>query len=253
MAAPAQTLLEMTQDILSDIDGEDVNSIDDTVESSQVAQIIVDTFYDLVTLRVIPEHKELIKLEALGDSTKPNYLRIPSDVVRLNNDEFFYNVADVGETLSYGKVHYVEPELFLARIHKVNPDNSTTDTVLDVNAGTTLYIHNDLHPTFFTTFDDVHIVCNAYDSSVDSTLQASKSQAMAVKIPSFTKSNSSTPDLDPDYFPYLKSEARARAFAWSNKEVNEKAEQVTQRNKVMSQIRTKRLGSENRKRRYGRT
>ena len=35
-----RTLLEMTQDILSAIDADEVNSIDDTVEATQVATII---------------------------------------------------------------------------------------------------------------------------------------------------------------------------------------------------------------------
>ena len=38
------TLLAMVQDILNDMDGDEVNSISDTVEAEQVAQIIKTTY-----------------------------------------------------------------------------------------------------------------------------------------------------------------------------------------------------------------
>jgi len=38
------TVLEIVQDILNDIDGDEVNSIDDTLESEQVAQIVKSTY-----------------------------------------------------------------------------------------------------------------------------------------------------------------------------------------------------------------
>ena len=41
------TLLEMTQNILSAMDSDAVNSIGDTVESLQVADVIVETYYEL--------------------------------------------------------------------------------------------------------------------------------------------------------------------------------------------------------------
>jgi hypothetical protein len=45
------TLLEMTQDILSDMDSDEVNSINDSVESLQVAQIIKTTYFNIVNGR----------------------------------------------------------------------------------------------------------------------------------------------------------------------------------------------------------
>ena len=62
MAVMKENLLALTQGILSDINGEEVNSIDDTVEAAQVAQIIIDTYFDIISLREYPEHRELIKL-----------------------------------------------------------------------------------------------------------------------------------------------------------------------------------------------
>ena len=42
------TLLEIVQDILSDMDSDEVNSINDSVESLQVAQIVKTAYYNIV-------------------------------------------------------------------------------------------------------------------------------------------------------------------------------------------------------------
>ena len=55
------TLLEMVQDILNDIDSDPVNSIDDTEESVQIAQIIKTSYFALSTNRNWPHQKKLIQ------------------------------------------------------------------------------------------------------------------------------------------------------------------------------------------------
>ena len=50
------TLLEMTQDILSNMSSDEVNSISDTPESLQVATIIKQKYYDIVSRGDLPEH-----------------------------------------------------------------------------------------------------------------------------------------------------------------------------------------------------
>lgn len=43
------TLLDIVQDILSDMDSDTVNSITDSVESLQIAQIVKTTFFEIIT------------------------------------------------------------------------------------------------------------------------------------------------------------------------------------------------------------
>jgi len=42
------TVLEIVQDILNDLDGDAVNSINDTVEALQIAQIVKTTFNNIL-------------------------------------------------------------------------------------------------------------------------------------------------------------------------------------------------------------
>ena len=46
-----RTLLELTQSILNDLDGEAVNSIFDTEEAIQYANVVRDTYFNIVAAR----------------------------------------------------------------------------------------------------------------------------------------------------------------------------------------------------------
>jgi len=53
------SLLDITQKILSSLDSDPVNSIDDTVESIQVADIVKESYYSLMAERDWPFLHEL--------------------------------------------------------------------------------------------------------------------------------------------------------------------------------------------------
>jgi len=48
------TLLEIVQDIMNDMDGDEVNAISDTIESQQVAQIVKTTYLEMMANRNWP-------------------------------------------------------------------------------------------------------------------------------------------------------------------------------------------------------
>ena len=77
------TLLEMTQDILSDMDSDEVNSINDSVESLQVAQIIKTTYYNIIDGRDYDFLYELFQLDASGTSSRPTHMKLPENIIDL--------------------------------------------------------------------------------------------------------------------------------------------------------------------------
>src|SRR6266446_7745157 len=90
-----QTLLQMTQDILSALDSDEVNSIGDTVESQQVATIIKNKYYDMVSRGALPEQEILFQLNPSGDSTKPILMFMPDRVSKIEWIKYFdSNPAD---------------------------------------------------------------------------------------------------------------------------------------------------------------
>ena len=97
-----QTLLQLTQSILSDMDSEAVNSISDTVEAQQIASVIEDTFYNISSARDIPEHHQLLKLTSLSTTAKPTHFQYPTNTKEIVS--LRYNTATTG--YSYTDIFY---------------------------------------------------------------------------------------------------------------------------------------------------
>lgn len=237
-----KTLIEIVQSILNDMDSEGVNSIEDTVEALQVASVVEDTFFNIVTTRDIPEHHQLIKLTSLSSGSRPTHFKYPTNVRRI--DTLRYKVGT-----TYTEVLFVEPLEFLAR---TGSSSANTVEVTDVNAGTSMYIRTNGQPSFYTSFDDEHIVMDSYDSSVESILSESKTQAWGVIYPTFTQADTFVPDLDEVMFPFLIAEAKSTCFSLFKGGVDPKVDQAARRHKSYvqnDQFRTKR---ENSRPKYGR-
>lgn len=241
-----KTLLEIVQNILSDLDSEDVNSISDSVEALQVAKVVEATFYDLIATRTIPEHTSLIKLTSLSDSNFPTHFVIQDEQAKIT--DVWYDVSDTN-SFDYRKLVYLEPLDFL---RKTDGRQENYTSVEDKTAGTRLRITNDSQPNYFTSFDDTHIVCDSFKATVDTTLQSSKSRAMGTTHPAFSISDSFTPDIDSNIFPYLIREATSRCFSTFKGAPDQKIEQAARRQKVHVQNDKRKLGAPSKMRNYGR-
>lgn len=220
------TLLQMVQSVLNDMDSEDVNSISDTVEATQIASIIRDTFYNLVTTKDIPEHYELLKVTALSDSDYPTHFQYPTNIRKLKT--LWYKNSDD----DYKEIYFVEPTDFLRKTDSVSENY---DVVYDKNGGTELRIKNNQDPSFYTSFDDKYLVLNSYDVTVDSTLQASKVRAWGALIPTFTIDDAFTPDVDDTVFPYFLAESKSACMSLLKGTIDPKMDQAARRQKNFMQ------------------
>lgn len=221
------TLLEIVVDILNDMDGDEVNSIDDTVEAQQVAQIVKSTYFAMISNRNWPHTKKLISLQASGDDSYPTHVTVQSPVkemISLN-----YNKARQGETRKrYEVVKWCDPDDFLRFTNKRNSDADNIDIIIDYS-GVELLIRNDMPPTYFTSFDDNVLVFDAYDKLVDDTIQESKIQARAYVIPEWSHEDDFVPDLPEEAFTALIEEAKSKASMKLRQIQDAKAEQEASR------------------------
>ena len=224
------TLIEMVQDILSDMDGDVVNSISDTPDSQQVAQILKTTYYELLALSTWPHTGKLMSLEASTDINRPNYLRLPENVYELQ--EVWYNTSDDLDTDNrYTRIEVITPSDFLKMVSRRSSDNEEVDVVEDFS-GAKLHIYNNKGPRWCTSFDDEWLVFDAWNKDVDDTLQSSKNQAMVFEYPSFTLVDNHVPDMPAKYFPYYLSEAKSVAFNALKQLPNQKEEQRSRRQRT---------------------
>jgi 6-pyruvoyl-tetrahydropterin synthase len=202
-------LLEITQEILSDMDSDVINSIDDTDEATQVAQIVKSTFEAMISNRNWPHTARLINLVASTDNTLPTHMTIAEDVKEFIS--VFYDKRKSTETrLRYDEVKYKGPDDFLRYTNNRDSTNSNILTITDPS-GILLLIQDDKAPSFYTSFDDNTLVFDSYDSAVDTTLQSSKTQARAFVIPTFELSDTHIPDLPTEAFSALIEEAKSKA------------------------------------------
>ncbi len=224
------SLIEMVQDIHNDLDLDFVNSIDDTVEATQVAQIIKTTYFAMMSNRNWPHLRQLVTVTPSNTAQRPTHMTVQDDVKEL---EFFnYNCQKEGETrLRYKPMKWLEPDAFLRKQNTLNTDSDHVMVVTDTS-GVQVQIQTNKNPEFFTSFDDKTLIFDSYDSSVDSTLQESKVQAMAYVMPTWNTFDSFIPDLPEEAFISLLEESKSKAALKLKQEADQKAEQesVRQRN-----------------------
>lgn len=224
-----QTLLEITQEILSDMNSDNVNSISDTIESMQVATMVRRTFYNLYNDRVWPHTSRLLKVNSSADSTKPTHMVLDENLIHL--DWLKYDCrTDYTKSVSYKDICYLAPKDFIEIVMQRDSTKTNVTTVIDYN-GTPLLILNDEMPTYYTSFDDEHIVFDSWDNVVDSILQHSKTQAFGIAEPVFLLNDLFVPDVPMKAFPYFVNEAKSVCFLKIKEVFSQKDEQASTRQK----------------------
>lgn len=224
------TLLEMTQNILSAMDSDEVNSITDTVESMQVAEVIKESFYELFNDLVVPELQGMIQLDGLGDTSRPNYLRIPSNVQGIS----FVRYKDERNNNRYKKVQFLCKEDFLDRVLQYTTDYSNTAEVVDAS-GFTYNIPNNSAPTYYTIFDDNMLVFDSYDSEYENTMHESKTVAFGSLAFEFKLEDDFIPPIDGNLFPLLLAESKSTCFVNLKQVASAKEEAKARKQKIRYQ------------------
>lgn len=221
------TLLELVRDILSDADGDEVNSIDDTVESTQAANIVRSTYHAMMSNRNWAHTKTLVKLVPFSSSANPTHIRISENIKELIS--LYYDKRKQGDTnKQYRKMIWKEPDDFLRMVHGRNNTNANVKTVIDPS-GIELFILNDKAPEYYTSFNDETIVFDSWDLQVDSTINSSKMQATAYVAPGWSNLDDFIPDLPEEAFAALQEEAKSKFSLRHRQIADEKAEQESRR------------------------
>lgn len=240
------TLLEMTQNILSAMNSDEVNSITDTVESQQVADEIKNTYLELYSNRDIPEMEGLIMLDWTGDVDRPNTLQLPGDTTRIKWLKYLdYRVTNP----TYKTLTYLNPEEFLHRVIELGTSDFSSYLTVPLLSGTpNLYtIQANKAPDYYTIFEaDAVIVTDSVDLFYESHLTGANSLAWGFQDVSFDLTDDFIAPIPAQLFPHFLAEAKSACFINIKEVANSKEEQRARRQLIRSQIR---LNSTNEERR----
>src|SRR5882757_803134 len=308
-----RTLLDYTQNILSALSSDEVNSISDTTESMQVAEILKTTYYNIISRTEFTSHRQLIQLDPSLDANNPVLMFVPQGIGRIEWLKYFnsnifsgtdpnnhdintdivpstdwtttsstsvlmgggskvFTVASstlqitvgqgviaqsginsmvgtvtsyIGTTLTinvtavhgagtfaswiissydgtvipgYQYVTILPNRQFIDLVNSFNQaeTNVRSFTLSVDNNGYpgdfTFYYKSNKQPSYCTILGNYYVVFDGYDSTQDSTLQASKSMAEGEIIPTWVMSDSFIPNLDERQVPLLLNEAKSLAF-----------------------------------------
>ena len=171
-----RTLLQVVQQYMDATSGFYVDSIYDTDESQQVSSVAERVYYKMV--QEFPNLLFTMKeqtLDALSDTTRPNYMLLPKDIQKVHESKIYYNVSTTGG-LSYKEMTYVAPLTFIQMNQDAGGDNTIIVEGFDENK---MVVKTNEFPTYCTSFDNKYVVFNSYNSDYDTTLQSSKSKIVA--------------------------------------------------------------------------
>jgi len=229
------TLLELVQSIMNDMVSDSVVSINDTPEALSIASIIRDTYYQLITNQVIPEHQALVQLTSAGSAKV--FMKMPDTIIKLAWIK--YNKIKAGETDNvFGNVIYKKPFEFMQLLLGRKSGDPNVVTATDPTSSITLdMFQSNAAPSYWTTFDDEYICFDSYDVAVDPVgLVSSKTLCWASLTPTpWSMTDSFVPDIDDNVFPLLLAEAKSTCFVDLKQQPNGKVDKQARNQKVALQ------------------
>lgn len=221
------TLLDIVQRILTSIDADDVNSITDTIESQSVATIVKDCYYEMLSNRNWPHTQRLAQIEPSNDLQKPTYMKLPDNLKELTFIKYDSR-KEASDSSLYREIKYKYPDEFLRMVSGRNSTHANVTSVVDYS-GSTILIFNDQAPTYWTSFDDSHIVMDSYNMILDDTLKQEKTQCLAYMFPVWDHSDDFIPDLPAEAFANLIAESKSTASVQLKQYADQKSEQQSTR------------------------
>lgn len=254
-----QTLLELTQDILSNLSSDEVNSISDTAESLQIATIIKQKYYDIIARADLTSQEQPFQLNPSLSNTEPTLMFVPDGVAKIEYIRYFNSNPDGSEGViidedeeandfpdinvgaasnsppGYQYVTMLPVKQFLDYINRFDPSETDVESFQFTDSsnaypGTFTFLYKTLQqPTYCCILSNYYVIFDSYDSTQDSTLQASKTLCFGQVIPVFQMVDSFTPDLDNRQFQLLLNEAKSLAFYELKQQPHAKAEQEAKR------------------------
>ena len=228
--AMKRTLLELTQDILASMDGDEVTAITDTAESAQVANIIRQCFYEIAANAKLPEHFSLFELTETSTSS-PTIMTKPTDVLTIDWIKYDNMLTADSPVTDYRDVTFVPWNEFSQQMLQSDSDATEVSRFnYIVGSDTIPFIYrNDRFPLIYSTYNDSTIVFDSFNSDEDTFLRKTKTMAYGLKESSWSHTDSAVPSLDHKLSNLLFQTAKSQCFLELKQVENGLAERKSRR------------------------
>jgi len=174
------TALDIVQDVMSDMGSDSVTTVSATTTSEKVLRILRSTYEKMMSERDWPHMSSFSSLTALGDVLHPSHMKIPETIKRV--EWIRYNKKQLAASPDHFlPVEYKTPEEFLDILNSRDSTDTTNNTLVTDFEGIPLIIRNNHAPSYWTSFDDVHIVFDSFDSALEASLVSAKTQCKMYK------------------------------------------------------------------------
>lgn len=227
------TNLELVQNILSSMDSDNVNSISDTEEAQQVQTVLKEVYNNIISRRRWEFLKKTRQLENVSDVTRPNKMKIPDNVTRV--ECFQWQTRDVVDVdhKPWKELRYLAPCDFIRHVQSRDVEQlKIQDRVLEVVNDDLVSIPmiTDQEPQYWTSFDDVHIYMdNFIHDNPLTTAIAERTSVDVTQQQLWRDGDTEIQFLPPEMFPLLLAEAKSTCWLNFKGASNAKAEQVASR------------------------
>lgn len=220
------TLLQIVQDILNDLSGDEISTTNDTIESIQVKAIVQSTFYNMMTTRDWPHTRQLFQPTNQATAQLPTHFSTTDSLKELTS--VYYNKSQTSQ-VEYLPVKYFDPDQFLRYTNSRNTLDTTNVMIVTDPSGIQLNIAKNYAPTCYTSFDDVQLVFDSFNQQVEAWLDQTKFQMYGYIIPDWVDSDTAIVDLPIEAFPQLIEEAKSACAVKLRQQPDQKAEQEAER------------------------
>jgi len=218
------------------MDSDEVDSINDNVESIQVARKVENVYWDLISRLKLPEKTTLYELQSPNDIDVPVVLYRPEFATTL--DWLKYDKAEDNGTAHYEDLIFLSLQDFMKVVYSLDRESDETGSY-ELILGTqtfTFYYKNNAFPRYYTCVDDRTLLFDAFRSDIDTTLVSNKTMAYGNTLPTFSQEDTFVPDLDAEQFALLYQEAKKACFVDMKQQDNGDAVQRSRKQWIRSQI-----------------
>jgi len=160
-----RTILKLIQDLGAAIGSDEIDTLDETIEASEIADILEQTVTEVISRKRWEFLKDRIRQldDRAGGSTQLNTLVIPSDVTRVNC--LRYRDTNNTAITTFLDLTYMQPCEFIEFVQARNSTDSNITAIAN-DDGVLINVLTDNAPTRWTSFDEENITFDAYDASV---------------------------------------------------------------------------------------